>query len=61
VRTVADRHGHARATMNLDRYAHVLPEHDGVAAGILGEALGQATIRPKVSGNDRIGGVASSS
>jgi integrase len=39
VRTVADRHGHARATMTLDRYAHSLPERDRVAAGILGKTL----------------------
>jgi integrase len=41
IRTVADRHGHARATMTLDRYAHTLPERDRAAAGILGEALRQ--------------------
>jgi integrase len=28
VRTVAARHGHAAATMTLDRYAHALPERD---------------------------------
>ena len=39
VRTVADRHGHANATMTLNRYAHALPERDRAAAGILGEAL----------------------
>lgn len=39
VRTVADRHGHARATMTLDRYAHALPERDRAAAGILGKTL----------------------
>jgi integrase len=39
VRTVADRHGHARATMTLDRYAHALPERDREAAGVLGAAL----------------------
>jgi integrase len=39
VRTVADRHGHARATMTLDRYAHALPERDRAAAGILGEVF----------------------
>jgi integrase len=39
VRTVADRHGHARATMTLDRYAHALPERDRAAAGILGAAF----------------------
>jgi integrase len=39
VRTVADRHGHARATMTLDRYAHALPERDRAAAGVLGSAL----------------------
>jgi integrase len=40
VRTVAERHGHARATMTLDRYAHALPERDREAAGVLGRALG---------------------
>jgi integrase len=39
VRTVSERHGHARATMTLDRYAHALPERDRAAAGILGKAL----------------------
>jgi integrase len=39
VRTVADRYGHARATMTLDRYAHALPERDRAAAGILGAAF----------------------
>jgi len=39
VRTVADRHGHAKATMTLDRYAHALPERDREAAGVLGAAL----------------------
>ena len=40
VRTVAERHGHAQATMTLNRYAHALPERDRAAAGILGEVLG---------------------
>jgi integrase len=44
VRTVADRHGHARATMTLDRYAHALPERDREAAGLLGQVLQQATL-----------------
>jgi integrase len=39
IRTVAERHGHARATMTLDRYAHALPERDRAAAGVLGLAL----------------------
>ncbi len=39
VRTVADRHGHARATMTLDRYAHALPERDRAAAAVLGATL----------------------
>lgn len=39
VRTVAARHGHASATMTLDRYAHALPEPDRAAAGILGRTL----------------------
>ena len=42
VRTVAERHGHAQATMTLNRYAHALPERDRAAAGILGEVLGAA-------------------
>jgi integrase len=40
VRTVSERHGHAQATMTLNRYAHALPERDRAAAGILGRALG---------------------
>ncbi|HVB90537.1 MAG TPA: tyrosine-type recombinase/integrase [Acidimicrobiales bacterium] len=48
VRTVADRHGHARATMTLDRYAHALPERDRAAAGILGAAFTPDTARSKV-------------
>jgi integrase len=39
VRTVADRHGHARATMTLDLYAHALPERDRAAANVLGAAV----------------------
>lgn len=39
IRTVAERHGHAHATMTLNRYSHALPERDRVAAGILGKAL----------------------
>ncbi len=39
VRTVAERHGHARATMTLDRYAHALPERDRAAAAVLGGVL----------------------
>jgi integrase len=39
VRTVSERHGHARATMTLDRYAHALPERDREAASLLGSAL----------------------
>ena len=39
VRTVAERHGHARATMTLDLYAHALPERDREAAGLLGATL----------------------
>ena len=41
IRTVAERHGHAQATMTLNRYAHALPEHDRAAAGVLGNALGR--------------------
>ena len=40
VRTVAERHGHAQATMTLNRYAHALPERDREAAGVLGLAFG---------------------
>ena len=39
VRTVANRHGHANATMTLNRYAHALPERDREAAEVLGAAL----------------------
>lgn len=39
IRTVAERHGHAQATMTLNRYAHALPEQDRRAAGVLGAAL----------------------
>src|SRR6202044_3099727 len=39
IRTVAERHGHARATMTLDRYAHALPERDRAAAEMLGALL----------------------
>ncbi|MGD0322058.1 MAG: site-specific integrase [Acidimicrobiales bacterium] len=40
LRTVAERHGHAQATMTLNRYAHALPERDRAAAAVLGNALG---------------------
>jgi integrase len=40
ITTVAGRHGHAQATMTLNRYAHALPERDREAAGVLGRALG---------------------
>jgi integrase len=39
VRTVAERHGHAQATMTLNRYAHALPQRDRDSADILGRAL----------------------
>jgi integrase len=39
VRTVAERHGHAQATMTLNRYAHAFPETDRQAAAVLGNAL----------------------
>jgi len=39
IRTVAERHGHAQATMTLNRYAHALPERDRIAAGVLGRAI----------------------
>lgn len=51
VRTVADRHGHARATMTLDRYAHALPERDRAAAGILGVAFTPVIAGPEVEQN----------
>jgi integrase len=39
IRTVAERHGHAQATMTLNRYARALPERDREAARVLGRAL----------------------
>ena len=39
VRTVANRHGHANATMTLNLYAHAIPERDREAAGLLGDSL----------------------
>ena len=39
IKTMADGHGHSRATMTLDLYAHALPERDREAAGVLGQAL----------------------
>jgi integrase len=42
VRTVAERHGHAQATMTLNRYAHALPERDRIAAGVLGNAVNRS-------------------
>jgi integrase len=39
IRTVSERHGHAQATMTLNRYAHALPERDRAAAGVLGRAF----------------------
>ncbi|MGH9917734.1 MAG: tyrosine-type recombinase/integrase [Nitrososphaerales archaeon] len=39
IRTVAERHGHAQATMTLNRHAHGLPERDRAAAAILGTAF----------------------
>jgi integrase len=45
IKTVADRHGHRRATMTLDLFAHALPERDREAAGVLGQALEQAQTR----------------
>lgn len=39
IRTVSARHGHAQATMTLNRYAHALPERDREAAAVLGRAL----------------------
>lgn len=53
VRTVADRHGHARATMTLDRYAHALPERDRAAAGILGAAFQPVNSRSESEGTNR--------
>ncbi len=48
VRTVADRHGHANATMTLNRYAHALPERDREAAGVLGASLTRGVLSPFV-------------
>jgi integrase len=45
VRTVAERVGHARATMTLDRYAHALPERDREAADVLESVLTSDTNR----------------
>ena len=45
IKTVANSHGHRRATMTLDLYAHALPERDREAAGVLGQALEQAKTR----------------
>jgi integrase len=39
IRTVAERHGHAQATMTLNRYAHALPERDRHAATVLGDTF----------------------
>jgi integrase len=39
IRTVAEHHGHAQATMTLNRYAHALPERDRHAATILGDTF----------------------
>jgi integrase len=39
IRTVSERHGHAQATMTLNRYAHALPERDREAAKLLGRTL----------------------
>jgi integrase len=39
IRTVSERHGHAQATMTLNRYAHALPERDRQAARVLGRAF----------------------
>jgi integrase len=39
VRPVAERHGHARATMTFDRYSHALPERDRDAASMLEAVL----------------------
>jgi integrase len=41
IRTVATRHGHAQATMTINRYAHALPASDREAATVLGRALGR--------------------
>lgn len=38
-RTVADRAGHASATMALNRYAHAVPARDAEAADMLGRLL----------------------
>ena len=41
IRTVSTRHGHASATMTLNRYSHALPASDREAAAVLGRALGR--------------------
>ena len=41
VRTVSTRHGHATATMTLNRYAHALPASDREAAEVMGRTLGR--------------------
>lgn len=50
IRTVAERHGHAQATMTLNRYAHALPERDRAAAAILGKTLDSTTTFTDASG-----------
>lgn len=52
VRTVAERHGHAQATMTLNRYAHALPERDREAATVLGNALSIKN-KPKIQRESR--------
>lgn len=37
VKTVQKRLGHARASITLDTYAHVLPENDKKAANLIGD------------------------
>jgi len=39
IRTVAERHGHAQATITLNRYANALPERDRHAVTVLGDTF----------------------
>ena len=59
IRTVAERHGHAQATMTLNRYAHALPERDRHAATVLGDTF-TSTRRSPTSARPRLGAGAKS-
>jgi integrase len=39
LRTVAERHGHAHATVTFNHHGHALLERDRAAAGVLGRVL----------------------